>query len=80
MRVPRRLLRAAARFGDAVGRLRGRWFFFDSETLEKLTSSAWYSSKKIEKELGFRPAYDLEKALPEMVAVLGLGGKKARKG
>jgi nucleoside-diphosphate-sugar epimerase len=68
--LPRGALRAAARLGDIVGRLRGRRFFFDSGALEKLTESAWYSSRKIETELGFKPAYDLEKALPELIAVL----------
>lgn len=68
--IPVTTLRAAARFGDVVGRVRGRRFIFDSNALEKLASSAWYSSRKIETELGFRPAYDLEKALPRMVAEL----------
>jgi nucleoside-diphosphate-sugar epimerase len=77
--IPMKALRAAARFGDMAGRVRGRQFFFDSDTLEKLASSAWYSSRKIETELGFKPAYDLEKALPEMVEAAGLGSKKGRK-
>lgn len=66
--IPIKALRTAARFGDMLGRIRGRRSFFDSDALEKLASSAWYSSRKIETELGFKPAYDLEKALPEMVA------------
>jgi UDP-glucose 4-epimerase len=73
--IPLKVLRTAARFGDAMGRLRGRRFFFDSDALEKLASSAWYSSRKIETELGFKPAYDLEKALPEMIAELR-GGRR----
>ncbi len=68
--IPRKLLQSMARFGDIIGRLRGRRFIFDSYSLEKLSSSAWYSSKKIENELGFRSEYDLEKALPEMIAAL----------
>ena len=76
--IPMKALRAAARFGDMAGRVRGRRFFFDSDVLEKLASSAWYNSRKIETELGFKPAYDLEKALPEMVRELGLKVKKSR--
>jgi len=68
--LPGKALRASARFGDFVGRLRGKRFCFDSSALEKLANSAWYSSRKIETELGFKPAYDLEKALPEMIAAL----------
>ncbi len=68
--IPKMALHASARIGDVIGRLRGRRFVFDSDALEKLASSAWYSSKKIETELGFRPEYDLEKALPEMIATL----------
>jgi len=71
--IPVKALRAVARFGDMLGKVRGRRFIFDSDALEKLASSAWYSSRKIETELGFKPAYDLEKALPEMVAELRAG-------
>lgn len=56
--------------GDQIGRLRGRRFVFDSDALEKLIGSAWYSSKFIEEQLGFRPRWNLERALPEMVAAL----------
>ena len=56
--------------GDAIGRLRGRRFVFDSDALEKLLGSAWYSSAKIESRLGFKPEWNLEKAMPEMVAEL----------
>jgi len=77
--IPIRLLEAAAGVGDLVGRLRGRRFVFDSASLEKLRFSAWYSSRKLETELGFKPVYDLEKALPEMIAELrGGNDHKAR--
>lgn len=68
--VPIKTLKTAAHLCDMLGRMRGRRFFFDSDALKKLASSAWYSSRKLETELGFSPAYDLEKALPEMVADL----------
>ncbi len=43
---------------------------FDSDALEKLIGSVWYSSAKIEEKLGFKPEWTLEKAMPEMVAEL----------
>lgn len=66
-KVPIGVLRAAAGIGDAIGRIRGRPFFFNSVTLNKLIGSAWYSSEKIERDLGFRPTHILKTALPEMV-------------
>lgn len=71
--LPISALRTAAHFGDLMVRMRGRRFFFDSQALEKLSSSAWYSSRKLETELGFKPAYDLERALPQMIAELSRG-------
>lgn len=65
--VPMSLLKALATAGDALGRVRGRRFMFDSDALEKLTGSAWYSSAKIGAELGYQPLYTLEQALPEMI-------------
>ena len=68
--VPLGLLQVLAQAGGGLGRLRGRRFFFDSDTLDKLIGSAWYSSAKIERELGFRPVHDLLSALPEIVRFL----------
>lgn len=65
--VPFLLLQGLAGFGDAVGRLRGRRFAFDSQALEKLLGSAWYSATRIEQELGFRPQARLEQVLPDIV-------------
>ena len=66
--VPLGALKALARVGDAIGRVRGRRFVFDSDALEKLTGNAWYSSEKIARELGFRPRVTFEEALPELIA------------
>ncbi len=66
--VPVGMLQAAGAMGDLIGRLRGSAFAVDSQVLEKLIGSAWYSSEKISRELGFRPAYTLADALPAMVA------------
>ena len=66
--VPVALLKLAARLGDLIGTVRGRPLIFSSEALDKLVGSAWYSSDKIHRELGYRPTRALEEALPEMVA------------
>lgn len=66
--VPLGLLKAAARAGDVLGRVRGKRALFDSDALDKLTGDAWYSSEKIAKELGFRPRVTFEDALPELIA------------
>ena len=65
--IPIPCLRALGWAGDAIGKLRGKRFMFDSDALEKLIGSAWFSSQKIETMLGFKPEWNLEKALPEMV-------------
>jgi UDP-glucose 4-epimerase len=66
--VPLGILRAVALVGDVIGRLRGRSFVFDSQALGKLVCSAWYSSDKITRELGYRPKWILRDALPEMIS------------
>lgn len=66
-KVPLGALKVAARIGDAISRVRGRPFVFRSTTLNKLLGSAWYSSEKIERDLGFRPMHNLDTALPHMV-------------
>jgi len=40
---------------------------FDSDTLEKLAGSSWYSSQKIEKELGFRAQHNLREFLQDFI-------------
>ncbi|MFZ5875394.1 MAG: NAD-dependent epimerase/dehydratase family protein [Nitrospirota bacterium] len=67
-RVPIGMLKGLALVGDVVGRLRGRRFVFDSDAFEKLMGDAWYSSKKISRELGYRPRVTFEDALPDMIA------------
>jgi nucleoside-diphosphate-sugar epimerase len=68
--LPLGLLKAMAKVGDGIGRLLWRRFFFDSDALDKLNGSAWYSSSKIERELGFRPVHDLQGSLPGIVRYL----------
>jgi len=68
--IPLSLLRLLARMGDGIGLLRGRRFVFDSDALDKLTGSACYSSRKIERELGFSAFYHLHDSLPEIIRFL----------
>ncbi|MDX8401445.1 MAG: NAD-dependent epimerase/dehydratase family protein [Mariprofundaceae bacterium] len=68
--VPAGALRMLARVGDGIGRMRGRRFVFDSDTLEKLAGSAWYANDALVRELGWRPAHRLRESLPEIIAFL----------
>jgi len=76
--IPIPCLRALGLAGDAIGKLRGKRFMFDSDALEKLIGSAWFSSQKIETKLGFKPEWNLEKALPEMVAEMQSAERQAQ--
>ena len=66
-RVPEVMFRSLAKIGDAISTLRGRRFVFDSDTLEKLAGSAWYSSQKIEAGLGFQAKHHLRESLPHII-------------
>lgn len=66
--VPLWVLTMLGRVGDAIGRVRGKRFLFDSDALEKLAGSAWYSSERIARELGYRPSVTFPEALPELIA------------
>ena len=71
--LPMFVMRLMGRVGDMIGSIRGRRFIFDSDALAKLTGDANYSSKKIEKELGFKPSRNLRESLPEIIEYLGEG-------
>jgi UDP-glucose 4-epimerase len=66
--VPLGLLRMLGVVGDVVGRVRGKRFIFDSDALAKLAGSAWYSSQRISRELGYRPVAALDNTLPDIIA------------
>ncbi len=66
--MPLWLLQMLGRVGDGIGKLRGRRFVFDSDALAKLTGSAWYSSAKLQRELGWKPVHTLRET---MGAILG---------
>jgi len=66
--VPLWTLKTLGKAGDAIGWISGRRFLFDSDALDKLIGSAWYSSEKIARELGYQPSITFPEALPELVA------------
>lgn len=68
--IPMGLLNVLAKAGDGIGRVLGRRFPFDSDALDKLTGSAWYTSAKIQRELGFSPQHTLQSSLPDIVRYL----------
>ena len=65
--LPLWVLKLAARFGDLYGAILGRRFTLDSAAVSRLTESAWYSSRKIEHQLGFYPTIRLHESLTEML-------------
>lgn len=68
--LPIGVLRVIASVGDMIGQVRGKRFMFDTDAMDKLIGSAYFSADKINRELGFRPMYDLASALPEIVSYL----------
>ena len=66
--APVSLLKLGASIGGAVGKLWGHPMPLNCDVFDKLIGSAWYSSDKIARELGFWPQRTLYDALPEMIA------------
>ena len=64
--VSERALRLAARLGDGMEVITRRRLPLDSEALERLLGSAWYSPARIERELGWRARVSLADGLREM--------------
>ena len=65
--MPIAALGILGRLGDLAGRITNRRFPIDSDSLDKLVGSAWYSSQRISRELGYVPTIDFEGALPELI-------------
>jgi nucleoside-diphosphate-sugar epimerase len=65
--MPLTAFRLLARFGDVLGRLRGKRWSFDTPACEKLFGSAVYDSTAIEQVLGFDPEWTFDSALPDIV-------------
>ena len=66
--MPLAALGMFGQLGDLAGRITKWRFPIDSESLDKLMGSAWYSSQRISRELGYAPTIDFEGALPELIA------------
>jgi UDP-glucose 4-epimerase len=65
--IPFWIFRCLALLGDLGKKLSGMRLPFSSEALEKLFGNAQYNSTRIQRELGFKPIYNLEKMLPKIV-------------
>lgn len=65
--VPASLLQLAAGVGDGLEILARRRLPFDTETLDRLLGSAWYSPGRIGRELGWRARVSLAEGLAEML-------------
>jgi nucleoside-diphosphate-sugar epimerase len=65
--VPLWLLKAVAASGSLAERASGRAMPLTRVGLSKLTGDAWYSSDKLQGELGFAPEHRLEEEIPRMV-------------
>lgn len=76
--VPLFVLTAGARVGDFIERGLRATAPLNSDTVQKLLGSAWYSSGKLQRELGFKPTYTLEQALPEMVELYRAAARDRR--
>ena len=64
--VPEPALRLAARLGHKLEPIARRRLPLDSESLDRLLCSAWYSPARIERELGWRAQVSLANGLQEM--------------
>ncbi|MCG6897927.1 MAG: NAD-dependent epimerase/dehydratase family protein [Thiocapsa sp.] len=76
--IPLWALRAAAATGTLGERLTGRRMPFTLEGLGKLVGDAWFSSAKLERQVGFRPRYTLEVEIRRLVRdVAGRSGAQS---
>ena len=64
--VPEIVLRGGARCGDSLKSLFKRRAPFDSEVVDRLLGSAWYSSARINRETGWQAKVSLREGLREM--------------
>jgi len=67
LRMPVFVFRMLAKTGDLLGRIKGRPFVFNSDVYRKLFDSAYYSSDKIQHELGYKPTKTFYTALPGLI-------------
>lgn len=65
--VPASVLGVMAKLGDGLEKLAGRRLPLDSEVVDRLLKSAWYSPARIEHELGWKARVLLMDGLSEML-------------
>ena len=65
--VPRALLALGAAGGDMIGQLMRRRMPLNSEVLDRLLKSAWYSSELVRRQVGWAPKVTLQAGLREML-------------
>jgi UDP-glucose 4-epimerase len=68
--IPLPVLRLAAGIGTVGERLTGRRMPLTLDGLGKLMGDAWFSSAKLERDLGFRPRRTLETEIPRLARIL----------
>ncbi|HKT36613.1 MAG TPA: NAD-dependent epimerase/dehydratase family protein [Nitrospira sp.] len=66
-RTPLWAMSCAARCGDVLQTVLNRRMPFSSSTLQKLIGPAWYSPGALIQEMGYKPQYDFESAVPEII-------------
>jgi UDP-glucose 4-epimerase len=66
-KVPAAAFKGLSLVGDAIGRVRGRRWIFDSAAYEKMFGSACYESTAIGQALGFEPKWTFQTALPHLL-------------
>lgn len=66
-RVPLRALSWGARCGDILQAIFRKPLPLSSSTLEKLIGQACYSPDAVIRDLGYRPLYEFESAVPELI-------------
>jgi nucleoside-diphosphate-sugar epimerase len=64
--LPQAVLRGGARCGDGLEILLKRRVPLDSEVVDRLLGSAWYSSSRITREIGWQAKISLREGLREM--------------
>lgn len=65
--IPMSIAKGLGRAGSIGGSIIGKPLPFNSEVLNKLTSSSTFSSRKILEEIGFKPKYDLYNTINETI-------------
>src|SRR3990170_4204130 len=65
--IPMSIAKGFALVGDAAGAIVRKPLPFNAEVLEKLTNTFTFSSMKIQKEIGFKPKYNLHNTIDETV-------------